>query len=279
MCDKLAVIPRSLERIALLFALTLGATPTLSGCESDGNSAASVEGTEEPLTSVTDKERTAAQATDISTFTFDQLTPTGTKLMRAAHWWMDAQDESPRYPRPRMCASNVSKVLFLSGIYRYDQEGVRRLIADVDTGGGEVFAMPQSKAAFIAKLNTIHGGHIPAGTLVAGMSVRSSNPGDQHVGLVGHVDTDGTVWTYHNNWYRPENEGGVRKPFMISNDNIRRGYLRQWMATPWIRISRDAKGTIVDVTSLLPAIDDMDPFNPTYRVTLAIPDEIAREIR
>jgi hypothetical protein len=177
-----------------------------------------------------------------------------------------------------MCASNVSKVFFLSGVTRYDQEGVRNLIADVGGKGGEVSKMPQSKAAFIAKLATIHGGHIPSGTLIAGESVKSNNPGDQHVGFIGHTDPDGTVWAYHNNWYRPENEGGVRKPFMISDENLKRGFLRQWMATPWLRIQRDADDHIVDVTALLPAIDDMDPFNPTYQVTLAIPQEIANEL-
>lgn len=139
--------------------------------------------------------------------------------------------------------------------------------------------MPQSKTSFIEKLRTIYGGHIPAGTLVAGMNIRTSNPGDQHVGLIGHTDADGTVWAYHNNWYRPENEGGQRKPYMVSNENLRRGFLRQWMATPWIRIKRDGAGKITDVTSLMPAIDDMDPFNPSYQVTLALPSELARELR
>jgi hypothetical protein len=177
-----------------------------------------------------------------------------------------------------MCASNVSKVLFLSGITTYDQEGVRNLIADVGGKGGEVSKMPQAKAAFIAKLGGIHGGHIPAGTIVAGMSTKSSNPGDQHVGLIGHTDPDGTVWAYHNNWYRPENEGGKRKEHMVSDANLRRGFPRQWMPTPWIKITRDASGQITDVKSLLPALDDMDPFNATFQVTLAVPKEIAREL-
>jgi hypothetical protein len=267
------------RRLVLLFSLALAATPALAGCEADAGDEESVDGIEEPLTRVSEAEREAAQTQDLGDLEFDLPTATSTKVMRAAHWWMTAQDESPRYPRPRMCASNVSKVLFLAGITRYDQEGVRNLIADVRMQGGEVFKMPQAKAPFIEKLATIYGGHIPAGTVIAGMNVRTSKPGDQHVGFIGHTDADGTVWIYHNNWYRPENENGQRKPYMVSNENLRRGFQRQWMATPWIRIRRDGAGKIADVTSLMPAIDDMDPFNPSFQVTLAVPAELARELR
>ncbi len=265
-------------RLTLLFSLAIA--PVLAGCQAEVEpDVESVDGAEEPLTSASEAERAAAQSEDLGDLVFDNLTPTGTKMMRASHWWMDAQDGSPRYPKPRMCASNVSKVFFLSGITRYDQEGVRNLIADVSGRGGSTFKMPQSKSAFIAKLATIYGGHIPAGTLVAGMNTRTSNPGDQHVGFIGHTDPDGTVWIYHNNWYRPANENGQRKPFMVSAENLRRGFERQWMATPWIRIARDARGQVVDVKSLMPAIDDMDPFNSSYQVTLAVPQEIVRELR
>lgn len=95
------------------------------------------------------------------------------------------------------------------------------------------------------------------------MNVRTSNPGDQHIGFIGHTDADGIVWIYHNNWYRPANENGQHKPYMISDANLRRGFERQWMATPWIQITRDATGKVTDVKSLVPAIDDMDPFNPS----------------
>ncbi|MBX3205935.1 MAG: hypothetical protein KF764_12755 [Labilithrix sp.] len=267
-----------LGRLLLLASLALAAGP-LVACQADVDDEESVDGIEEPLTRVTDAEKDAAQSQSLGDLAFENLTPTGAKLMRASQWWMDAQDESPRYPRPRMCASNVSKVLFLAGVTRYDQEGVRNLIADVRTEGGAVFKMPQTKRPFIEKLVTIYGGRIPAGTVVAGMNVRTSAPGDQHVGFIGHTDRDGTVWIYHNNWYRPANEGGQRKPYMVSNENLRRGFERQWMATPWIRITRDSAGAITDVASLLPALDDMDPFNPSFQVTLAVPSELVRELR
>lgn len=259
---------------ALLFFSLLGA-----GCASEPAAGDAIAEGEEPLTSVSEAERSAAKRQDISGFTFDRLTPTSTSIMRASRWWMEAQDESPRYPKARMCASNVSKVLFLAGITAFDQEGVRALIADVKDRGGVVHRMPQTAEAFATTLATIDGGHLPAGTIVAGMNVNTSAPGDQHIGFVGHSDSDGTVWIYHNNWYRPENENGRRKPFMVSEENLRRGFPRQWMATPWIKIERDAAGAITRVTSLLPAVDDMDPFNPTFRVTLAILPQVARELR
>jgi hypothetical protein len=271
-------LDQTLRSLFLALVLPLALTATATGCSSTtSDDEEAIEGTEDPLTRVSDGELTAAQAADLGDLTFEELTPTGTNIMRAAHYWMNAQDEDARYPKARMCASNVSKVLFLSGIRRYDQQGVRNLISDVGRGG-QSFQMPQTKAAFIAKLNTIYGGHIPAGTVLAGMNVHTSNPGDQHVGFIGHVDPDGTVWAYHNNWYRPENEGGRRKDFMISEDNLRRGFPRQWMATPWIRITRDANGAITDVKSSLPALDDLDPFNPSYQVTLTIPQEIVQEL-
>jgi hypothetical protein len=177
-----------------------------------------------------------------------------------------------------MCAQNVDKVLQNAGITRYRDEGVRNLVAHVKSTGGVVQSFPTDKAAFIAKLNSFYGGHLPAGTLVAGENKHASNPGDQHVGFIGNVDPDGTVWIYHNNWYRPENEGGQRKPYMVSAQNLAHGMQRQFMATPWIKLTRDATGKITDVVSLMPQIDDMDPLNPNYGATLAVPAEIAHEL-
>lgn len=269
----------ALRHLAVILGLALAATPVVA-CSADAqDESESVDGAEEPLTSVTDQEVTAAQRTRLDpNLTFDLLTPTGEKIMKSSHYWMGVQDKYSRYPKARMCASNVSKVLFLSEVTRYDQEGVRNLIADVGSAGGKTYKMSQNKAKFIEKLNSIHGGHIPAGTLVSGLSITSSNPGDQHVGIIGHTDRDGVVWIYQNNWYRPENEGGARKPFMVSEENLRRGFPRQWMATPWIKLTRSSAGKVTDVKTMIPAIDDMDPFNPGYATTLATPAEIEAEL-
>lgn len=267
------MIPR--PRFAYFFALS--AVLLATGCATPPNDEA-VEQGDDALTSVSDEDVARAQSTDISALSFEKLTPTSTRMMRAARWWMTAQDKESRYPRPRMCASNVSKVLFLSGLTRIDQEGVRMLIGNVQSVGGKVAKLSQNKSTFATQLNGFAGGALPAGTIVAGMNVNTSAPGDQHIGVVGHTDPDGTVFVYHNNWYRPANAGGQRKPFMISDANLRRGFERQWMATPWIRITRDASGLITKVDSLLPALDDLDPFNPSFQITIALIPEVAREL-
>lgn len=266
--------PLSLRAFVLSMSF---ACTALVGCSTSPDLDEEVSGHDEPITSVTSGQRVAAQQQDISKFTFEGLTPTSTSIMRAAHWWMHEQRSDRRYPKARQCASNVSKVLFLAGIEEYDQEGVRALIADVKGSGGHTFDMPQNPAGFAKVVNEKLGGVLAAGTLVAGMNVRTSAPGDQHIGFIGHVDPDGTVWIYHNNWYRPENEGGARKDYMVSKENLAAGFPRQWMATPWVRVTRDSAGKVTNVVSLMPAIDDMDPFNASFRVTLAILPEVAKE--
>lgn len=260
----------------LALALSIASLP---GCAADDD-AASASGTteDEPLTSVTDSEVDAAQRTSLDGYRYESLTPTGAKIMKSSLWWMTKQDGDARYPKPRMCASNVSKVLFLSGLRAIDQEGVRVLLDQVEESGGRALKLPQNEAGFVAKLNTLANGTVPAGTLVAGLNVNTSAPGDQHIGFIGHTDPDGTVWIYHNNWYRPANENGARKPFMVSDANLRRGFERQFMATPWVKLTRNSAGQITRAKSLLPAIDDMDPFNPSFQVTLAVIPEIRAEL-
>jgi hypothetical protein len=268
------------RRFALVPLLALGVVGlALPGCAADdGGTGEEAAVDEEPLTSVNPADVTAAQSTSLNGFSYDSLTPTTTKIMKASRYWMGKQDRETRYPKPRMCASNVSKVLFLSGITKIDQEGVRNMIADVRNVGGRVMKMPQDAPSFAQKINSLANGAIPAGTIIAGMSTRSSNPGDQHVGFIGHQDPDGTIWIYHNNWYRPANEGGQRKPHMVSDANLNRGFERQWMATPWIRVTRDASGKVTRAVSLLPALDDMDPFNANFQVTLAMLPEAVQEL-
>lgn len=261
-----------------LLALT-SVSAVSAGCASPDDTDAEGASLDEPLTRVTPDEQAAAAAEPLpANLRFEHLTPSTERIMRAARYWMRVQSNDPRYPMPRMCASNVSKVLFLSGITRYDQIGVRELLWSVRDAGGKMVKLPGTPAEMPAVLNQLDDGLIPAGTLVSGMNTTTSNPGDQHIGFIGHTDPDGTVWIYHNNWYRPENEGGARRPYMVSAQNLARGFPRQWMATPWIRVTRDRSGHITAVRSLMPQIDDMDPYNASYRVTLAIPPEVAREL-
>lgn len=260
---------------ALPLAFVLAATP---GCAQDTEIDPSEGVLEEPLTRVSSSEQAEAAAEPLGSFRFERLTPTSERIVRAARYWMRTQERDARYPKGRMCASNVSKVLFLAGVYGFDQEGVRRLVDDVRTAGGRMLVLPNEGARLAAALNQLDGGNLPAGTLVAGMNVNTSQPGDQHIGFIGHTDRDGTVWIYHNNWYRPENEGGRRRPYMVSDANLSRGFPRQWMATPWVRVKRDASGRITSARALMPQLDDMDPTNAEYRLTLAILPEVAGEL-
>lgn len=214
--------------------------------------------------------------------------------MRAAVYWKEHQLEDLRYPQPRMCASNVSEVLYLGGIQKYSAEAVYNIIQSVGVAGGEVHRLPlpkpNDKSAFLAELNSIDNGKLPTGTIVAGCLTTKCDamPGEQHVGVIGNVDADGTVWVWHNNWYRPDNEGGQWKPFMVYGDNhdlyTKKHLVRQWMPTPWIKVTRDGAGKITDAKTMVAGIDDLDPFggmyggNAKYHMTLALIPELVAEL-
>ncbi len=94
-------------------------------------------------------------------------------------------------------------------------EGVFNLIRSVNNQGGSLHRLPMpaklangklDKRAFLAELDAVDRGHLPTGTIVAGCLTAKcdAQPGD--VGMIGNVDPVGTVWIWHNNWYRPENE-------------------------------------------------------------------------
>ena len=280
----------------------LGLAIATAACAAPQDDASDEPGASEDaiVATVTPAERAAVEKTSISAYSFDHLTPTGAHLFKAAVYWKGHQLEDARYPVARMCASNVSKALYLGGITEFNAEGVYELIRSVGNQRGEVHRMPMpaknaaghlDKTAFLAALNAIDHGKIPTGTIVAGcLTARcDAMAGEQHVGMIGNVDADGTVWVWHNNWYRPENEGGAWKPFMIYGDNhdlyTAKGLRREWMPTPWLRISRDATGKITDAVSLVPAIDDLDPFGgayggtPKYFMTLAVIPELAADLQ
>ena len=284
---KLAIAP-------LLVAATVVACAAPQDEDESGSSEDAI------VATVTPTERTNVERTDISSFTFDHLTPTGEHLMKGMVYWRDHQLDDLRYPVARMCASNVSKALFLGGVQNHNAVGVFNLIRSVNNQGGSLHRLPMpaklangklDKRAFLAELNAVDRGHLPTGTIVAGCLTAKcdAQPGEQHVGMIGNVDPDGTVWVWHNNWYRPENEapgGTTWKPFMIYSENhdlyLKKGLRRQWMRTPWLKVTRSSAGQITDAVSLVPAIDDMDPFGggtaPKYFMTLAVIPEIAAEL-
>jgi hypothetical protein len=239
--------------------------------------------------------RTASETSQLSALTdareafsngqkYELITPTGESIMAASAVWLREQARpvnADSYAQPAQCARNVSKVMALAGLGTYSSAGVDDLVSTLSDRGGLVIALPKSTDEIAQVITSRFGGKIPTGTLIAGClrSDCSGEAGDAHVAIVGDIDSAGAVKAYHNNWYRPDNEGGVWKNHMIPLSWYQSGYLRKWMSTPWLNIYRQPVRTGVpyEVNVELPAIDDLDPTN--YYVRLAVPVEIVREYK
>ncbi len=213
-------------------------------------------------------------------YKFDLLTPTGDIIFRNSLIWESQQIDNLSYPRPLKCALNVTKVLSLSHL-NYSGESVGALLQSVVNGQGRYIKLPKEKYGIIEKLNSfLYNGNIPVGTVVGGCLYSdcfSGQQGQRHAALVAEIGSDGVLYVIHNNWYRPNNEGGVWKPFMVSKYFLNLGLIRQWMPTPWLKLIKDQNtGKIIDVISMMPRIDDLDPFQ--YNVSLVVPKEIHDEI-
>jgi hypothetical protein len=214
---------------------------------------------------------------------YDLITPTGEKIMAANFRWQTEQEQDAnarRFAQPAQCATNVSKVFELAGLAHYKSPLVPALVAQVKARGGKVRLLPKSSQAIARIIDQEFGGRIPVGTLVSGCLRQdcSGAAGDGHIAVVGDLQANGALKVYHNNWYRPDNEGGVWKTHMIPLSWYNKGFRRKYMPTPWITIERDEspESRPVNVRIELPAIDDLDPTN--YFVTLSVPAEIMREL-
>lgn len=214
---------------------------------------------------------------------FALSTPLGETLLEMSQRWEEEQlSQASEYAQPRMCAHNVSHVLEMSGLRAYSDYLVPHMLDSVKVRGGLVRQLDnRDKQGFIASLNQLFDGRLPLGTLVNGCLYQdcSGEGGDGHIAILGETDETGVVYLYHNNWYRPDNENGVRKPYMVSEAYYdEHGLRRQWMKTPWIRVFRDTEsGLIVDVEGLLPAIDDLDPYTGFF-ITVSIMPELLAEL-
>lgn len=244
-------------------------------------------------------------------YRIDNLTPTGRRVFESALFWIDKQWEyrnsqasrsAMSTPSPRMCAGNVSQVLYMTGIdslLRYRYTAVDEVVSAVENAsGGKNFHFPKSQSGIVRMLNSIYGGRVPVGALVGGcLQVDANNvcvriDGSRHIGLIGNTElktrngkTVEVIMAYHNNWYRPDNAGGqFIAPFMVSQRNLRAGFPRQWMATPWLEIERDpatglvksARTPLINPTTNEAAVDDMDPF--TYNVFVSVIPEIVNDL-
>ena len=214
---------------------------------------------------------------------FGIYTEIGTELLLQSQAWETMQiEEAEEFAQPRMCAHNVSHVLELTGLKSYSDYLVPHMLDAVEVRGGLVTQLDtRDKQGFIKSLNNLFNGHIPVGSLINGCLYQdcSGEGGDGHIAILGETDADGVVYLYHNNWYRPDNEGGKRKPYMVSPEYYDEHDLRrQWMKTPWIRVHRDVDtNEIVDVDGLLPEIDDLDPYTGFF-ITVSILPEILHEL-
>ena len=214
---------------------------------------------------------------------FSLLTPLGRSILDDARSWEVAQlNERNEYAQPRMCAHNVSRVLEMSGLYAYSSYLVPDILDSIEARGGRVIQLDsRHETALVDSLNRNFGGRIPVGALLNGCLYEDcgGEGGDGHIAIVGHTDETGVVWAYHNNWYRPDNEGGVRKEYMVSKEYYDDyGLRRQWMATPWIKINRDPEtGLVTEAKGVLPAIDDLDPYTGFF-LTISIMPELLKEM-
>jgi hypothetical protein len=235
------------------------------------------------------------RATSTAGFTVERPTQLGRTVFAASRLWMSRQD--PTYAMPRNCANNVSIVLRsalraesllpMTAKLPYEAESVFSLVESVRKApGSHVVDMPllADDGKFVAAYEREFPGGIPVGTVVAGCPRTfprcNGEGGSQHVALIGHTDENGVVWVYHNNWLRPENLGGRRPanlaPYMVSEANLRSGHPRQWMPTPWVRLTRDAGGHVIKAERMLKEIDDMDPAQ--YYMKLAVIPELQKQL-
>ncbi len=212
---------------------------------------------------------------------FHLITPTGEKVMASALQWLKGQEnEAGSYAQPAQCANNLSRVYENAGIFNYSSPLLSDMVDAVRNRGGLVVNLPKSKAGIAQTIATIFGGKIPVGSFVSGCVNQdcSGEAGDGHIAMVGDIDSAGQIKIYHNNWYRPDNEGGVWKPYMIPLAWYNSGFMRKWMPTPWIYINRNAGNQLPESIQVpLPAIDDLDPTN--YFLTVSIPAEILSEVQ
>jgi hypothetical protein len=222
---------------------------------------------------------------------FDKLTPTGNEIFYRAKEFISGQKSSrfQTYAQPLQCTTNVSHVLNQAG-YNFTGAAtyaVPSLLDAIENLGGKVHVLPLfdretgSKDAIIKYINEHFDGKIPTGAVVAGCeSIDCQGEGaSAHVSILGDKNAKNDLMLYHNNWLRPNNLKGERIEYMVSLENfydLERP--REWMATPWLNLRKDASGKITDIISKSPMIDDLDPFNGKYHIKIAILPEIQKEL-
>jgi hypothetical protein len=222
---------------------------------------------------------------------FDLLTGTGVEIFYQAKEFVKDQKQAAyqSYAQRLQCVRNVSHVLNKTG-YSFTGSAtyaVPAFLSSIKSQGGDVIQLPlyngtrTSKEEIIDMLNKNFSDGIPTGAIIAGcMSENCDGEGfSAHVAIVGDKNAENDIMLYHNNWYRPNNLKGQRKAHMVSLENfydLERP--RQWMATPWINLTKNDEGLITDFESKLPGIDDLDPLNGDYYIKIALMPDLKKEV-
>lgn len=243
-----------------------------------------------PLETIQGLEEIRVENPDLEGYAFQRLSPVGKTIFLETRQYMADQRQAKyrRYAQPLQCSVNVAHVLKQAGlsIPYHATYAVPNLINHLQSQGGQVYTWPlynqTDKSPLIDYLNTHFSEGIPAGSVVAGCTVSNCDPTDYteaHVALAGDVNHRGELMIYHNNWLRPNTTRGIRMPYMVSITNFYNlESPREWMSTPWIRFERDDDGTITDLHSALPQLDDMDPLNGKYYITVVVPAQMQNEL-
>lgn len=222
---------------------------------------------------------------------FDVLTPLGKKIFEAMHDHVENQrhEDFEYLAQPLQCAHNVTHVLSKVG-YKFDelaQISIPHLTAAIIENGGVAYDVPRydpekdNREEILEFFQTNFPHSIPTGALVVGCITRNCNESELsggHVALVGDKNEFGEILLYHNNWLNPNHNQGLRTPYMVSPENF---YVhlrpREWMATPWLYLSKNEKGDIHDIISVTPSIQDFHIYGQ-YTIQIVLTKEMREQI-
>lgn len=233
-------------------------------------------------------------------YAFDRLTPLGKKIFVEARRYLETQKHSDyqRYAQPLQCMVNVSYVLNKTGMNlpQHTRYSVPNMLSYIKEQGGKLYTLPTYSGDISVILDDIQkhfDGKLPTGALVAGCTVKNcqtSEFADAHIAILGDKNHRGEIMLYHNNWYRPNANKGKRDHYMVSLSSFYdQQRPREWMPTPWIRLivdkqkdteqdTKKGKNTLKDFKSIMPKIDDLDPLNAKYFITIAVFSQMLQEL-
>jgi hypothetical protein len=215
---------------------------------------------------------------------FANATPTGIAIYHASNRWMNQQIKDSRLTRKNTCALNVSHVMSQADADigdKYANAWAPAVTRNVIAGGGVAIQLGKTRPAIVNALNKIYGGNIPVGALLNACYTPSCGPtkehptGSRHIGIIGEEE-NGVIFIHHNNYYKPV-KGQRWQKWMISQKYLAKGIDRQWQRSPWLKLTRNSAGKIVDVKVIAPS--QLNILNPHRAIiTVAIPAEIVEDI-